>query len=68
MTDIYIHSPPDNSSLWSIKSHLLAFNQTMGRHAGQVVGQELVDSIKRFEFEDQVHGILLSMIVIVSEV
>ena len=40
----------------------------MGCHTGQVVGQELVDSIKRFGFEDQVCGILLSMIVIVSDV
>ena len=60
-----LYSPLDNSSLWSIKSHLLAFNQTMGCHTGQVVGQELVDSIKRFGFEDRVRGILHPMLVIV---
>ena len=53
----YIYSPLENSSLWSIKSHLLAFNQTVGHHTRQVIGQELVDSIKKFQFKDQVHCI-----------
>jgi hypothetical protein len=50
----YIDSPLGNPNLWSLKSHLLAFDHTRGRHTGKMTGQGLVNVIKRFGFEDKV--------------
>jgi hypothetical protein len=50
----YIHSPPDDPHDWSLKNHLLAFNQTVGRHTGMMVGKDLVSVIEKFGLERKV--------------
>ena len=54
----YIHSPANDPYMWSLKNHLLAFNHTVGRHTGQMVGKELVDVIRKFKLEDKVSSYL----------
>ena len=50
----YIHSPPEDPYDWSLKSHLLAFNRTIGRHTGIMVGKDLVSVIRKFGLEHKV--------------
>lgn len=50
----YIHSPDNDPYDWSLRSHLLAFQRTVGRHTGANLGQELVDVAKRYRLENLV--------------
>jgi hypothetical protein len=51
---VYIHSPPGNDNLWTLKSHLIEFNSTLGRHTGTMIGNDLVKTIRKFKFEKKV--------------
>ena len=50
----YIDSPPDDPFSWTLKSHLLAFENSVRWHTGILMGGELVDVIRKFNFEDKV--------------
>jgi hypothetical protein len=50
---VYIHSPPSNDNLWTLKSHLIEFNSTVGRHTGVMIGNDLIKTIRKFMFEKQ---------------
>ena len=50
----YIDSHPNDPYDWSLKSHLIAFNRTVGRHTGQMVGKDLVGVIQKFGLENKV--------------
>jgi hypothetical protein len=54
VTIVYIHSPSDNDNLWTLKKHLIEFNSTVGRHTGEMIGNDLVTSIRRFRIEAKV--------------
>ena len=41
----YIHSPPEDPYKWSLKTNLLAFRHTIGRHTGIMLGKELENII-----------------------
>ena len=41
----FIHSPPENDNLWTLKSNLIEFNLTVGRHTGVMIGKDLVKTI-----------------------
>lgn len=51
---VYIHSPAGNDSLWTLKNHLIEFSLTVGRHTGILIGNDLVNTIKKFMFEKKV--------------
>ena len=50
----YIYSPPEDPNRWSLKSHLLEFHQTVGRHTGTMVGNDMVGVIQKFGLKDKV--------------
>ena len=54
----YIYSPPEDPYHWSLKSHLLDFHQTVGRHTGLMVGNDIVGVIRKFGLKDKVSGLL----------
>jgi len=54
----YIYSPPKDPNHWSLKSHLLEFHQTVGRHTGLMVGSDMIDVIQKFGLKDKVSGLL----------
>jgi hypothetical protein len=55
----YIYSPPDNPYHWSLKSHLLEFHWTVGRHTGLMVGNDIIGVIQKFGLKDKVSGLLM---------
>ena len=58
---VYIHSPPRNDNLCTLKSYLIKFNSTIGRHMGMMIGNDLVKTIRKFMFEKQVFFIVLNL-------
>ena len=52
----FIDSPPGNDSLWELKKYLLKFNSPVGRHTGELIGQDLVRTIRKFQLEDKVNS------------
>jgi hypothetical protein len=44
----FIDSPPGDDSLWDLKKHLIEFNSPLGRHTGQLIGEDLVATIRKF--------------------
>lgn len=52
----FIDSPPGNDSLWELKKYLLEFNSPVGRHTGELIGQDLVRTIRKFRLEDKVNS------------
>ena len=40
--------------MWKLKSCLIAFDCTIGRHSGKMLGNELVKVINKFDFSDRV--------------
>jgi len=58
----YIHASTDAPYEWSLESHLLAFNRTVGRHTGKNIGEELVTVIRKFGFEDKVLNLISACI------
>jgi hypothetical protein len=50
----YIYSPPEDPYQWSLKSHLLDFHRTVGRHTGLMAGNDLVSVIQKFGLKDKV--------------
>lgn len=54
----YVDSPPDNPYEWNLKSHLIAFHHTPARHSGLMVGRDLVNVIKKFNFGDKLGWIV----------
>ena len=50
----YINSSPNDPYDWSLKSHLIAFNWTVGQHTGQMVGKDLVGVVERFGLKSKV--------------
>jgi hypothetical protein len=55
----YIYSPPEDPYHWSLKSHLLEFHRTVGRHTGLMVGNDIVGVIQKFGLKDKVSGLLM---------
>ena len=55
---VYIHSPPENDNLWTLKSNLIEFNSTVGRHTGKMIGKDLVTTVRKFKFEKKVCFVL----------
>ncbi|KAJ3492900.1 hypothetical protein NLJ89_g11143 [Agrocybe chaxingu] len=49
----YIHSPPDDDTAWELKTHLLDFSHVVGRHTGELIGQDLTRVVKKFNFGDK---------------
>ena len=56
----YIYSPPEDPNNWSLKSHLLEFHQTVGRHTGLMIGNDMNDVIQRFGLKDKVSSLIKS--------
>ena len=54
----YIYSPPENPNHWSLRSHLLEFHQTVGRHTGLMVGSNMISVIQKFGLKDKVSDLL----------
>jgi len=50
MSTLYLISPTN----WFLKSHLLAFEQTIVRHTGNSVGHDIVKILDKFEMADKV--------------
>ena len=50
----YIYLPNESPYNWTLKTHLLAFERTVGRHTGVNLGQELVDIARHHQLEDLV--------------
>ena len=50
----YIYSSPEDPNHWSLKSHLLEFHRTVGRHTGLMVGNDMIDVIQKFGLKDKV--------------
>ena len=50
----FIDSPPDNDTLWVLKNYLLEFNSPVGRHTGELIGLDLVNTIRKFRLEKKV--------------
>ena len=44
-----------------LKNHLIEFNSPVGRHTGEMIGKDLVATIRKFEFENKVCTKLLSI-------
>jgi hypothetical protein len=57
----YIHSPQEDPYDWTLKSHLLAFNHTVGRHTGIMVGKDLVSVIEKFGLQNKVGLVLFTL-------
>lgn len=55
----YIYSPPEDPYDWSLKSHLLEFHRTIGRHTGLMVGNDMVGVIQKFGLKDKVSSFLM---------
>jgi hypothetical protein len=55
----YIYSPPEDLYHWSLKSHLLDFHRTVGRHTGLMVGNDIVGVIRKFGLKDKVSILLI---------
>jgi len=54
----YIHSPPEDPYHWTLKSHLLDFHRTVGRHTGLMVGNDIIGVIRKFGLKDKVSVLL----------
>ena len=50
----FIDSPPDNDNLWALKNYLLEFNSPVGRHTGELIGMDLVNTTRKFRLEKKV--------------
>ena len=50
----FIDLPPDNDTLWVLKKYLLKFNSPVGRHTGELIGMDLVNTIRNFQLEKKV--------------
>ena len=50
----FIDSPPDNDTLWVLKNYLLEFNSPVGRHTGELIGKDLVNTTRKFRLEKKV--------------
>jgi hypothetical protein len=50
----FIDSPPDNDTLWVLKKYLLEFNSPVGRHTGELIGRDLVNTTRKFQLEKKV--------------
>jgi hypothetical protein len=50
----FIDSPPDNDTLWVLKKYLLEFNSPVGRHTGELIGKDLINTIRKFQLEKKV--------------
>jgi hypothetical protein len=59
----YIHSPPDNDNIWTLKKHLIKFNSTAGRHTGEMIGNELLTTIRKFNIEKKVCVVAMAICV-----
>jgi len=55
----YIYSPPEDPYHWSLKSHLLDFHRTVGRHTGLMVGNDIVGVIRKFGLKDKVSDLFI---------
>ena len=58
----YIDSSPNDPYDWSLKSHLIAFNWTVGRHTGQMVGKDLVGVVEKFGLKNKVRSCFVYML------
>ena len=45
---------PDKPNDWFLKSHILAFDPTVGRHTGNAIGKDIVKILQKFEITDKV--------------
>ena len=50
----YIDQPSDTPKLWVLKSHLINFKHSTGRHTGVRVGEELIEVIMKFGLQEKV--------------
>ena len=50
----FVDSPVTNPNDWSLKSYVLAFEPTVGRHTGKEVGKEIVRVLRKFEISEKV--------------
>ena len=50
----FIDSPADNDTLWKLKNYLLEFNSPVGRHTGELIGMDLVNTTRKFRLEKKV--------------
>ena len=50
----YIHSPSEDPHVWCLKSHLIEFKRSVGRHTGNMIEEETVVVIKKFGMEKKV--------------
>lgn len=50
----FIDSPADNDRLWELKKYLVEFNSPVGRHTGELIGKDLVTTIRKFQLEMKV--------------
>ena len=53
----YIYSLPEDPYHWSLKSNLLEFHQTVGRHTGLMVGNDMINVIQKFVLKDKVSSL-----------
>jgi hypothetical protein len=42
---------------WELKKYLLEFNSPVRQHTSNLIGQDLVATMKKFHVEKKVHGI-----------
>ena len=54
----FVHSFPDDPYKWSLRSHLIGFKHTVGRHSGTMVGKQLASIIDEFDFGHKVHSVV----------
>ena len=55
----YIYSPPKDPYHWSLKSHLLDFHWTVGRHTGLMIGNDIIGVIQKFGLKNKVSVLLI---------
>ena len=55
----YIDYAPNKPNNWFIKSHLLAFEPTVGRHTGNAIGCDIVNILERFGIVDKARILLV---------
>jgi hypothetical protein len=54
----HIHSPPEDPDDWSLKSTLLEFKYSQGRHTAEAYGKEIVGVVTKFNFATKVRMVI----------
>ncbi|KIL54867.1 hypothetical protein M378DRAFT_182392 [Amanita muscaria Koide BX008] len=49
----FIDSPQNDDAHWELKNYLLEFSSPVGRHTGELIGQDLVAMIQKFHLESK---------------